>query len=339
MKTLKFFGMSVLTALFAAIVLVACTNENVTDEKPLTKSNETAWPADDPFSFRDLGELTEEEAEEYGTMCAELHNEALEYAYNAFSNMDTYTLYEMLHDSATMYTVTIEIVEQFVAEYVNDIEHEDIFSSTEELLTYTESDEYKEYRETLFEVCNGNIGILWNFYYPDNGQYNVNFTDVQTLYSGMRECYECGIGTYIPMLPVFCGLRTSEYSTSYWNTEYDKWFELFYYADEEHHDDGGGDDGDGGDGDKKDPWRDNLRDVAMSDVHGAITGATGSIINIGVKALFGLTTPVGTAAIVGSIVTETVIHAVVESTFAAIRQIKDDMTEVRAYGEYIHYNP
>lgn len=338
MKTLKFFGMSVLTALFAAIVLVACTNENVTDEKPLTKSNETAWPADDPFSFRDLGELTEEEAEEYGTMCAELHNEALEYAYNAFSNMDTYTLYEMLHDSATMYTVTIEIVEQFVAEYVNDIEHEDIFSSTEELLTYTESDEYKEYRETLLDECNQYNKILRSFYDLNVEQYTVYFTRVDDLYTSMVAYYDC-IGTYIPMLPAFCGLKMSEYSTSYWNTEYDKWFELFYYADEEHHDDGEGDDGDGGDGDKKDPWRDNLRDVAMSDVHGAIAGAVGSVVSIGVKAIIGLTTPVGTAAVVGSIVADALKSAVISSTITVIGQIKDDMTEVRAYGEYIHYNP
>lgn len=335
MKTLKFFGMSVLTALFAAIVLVACTNENVTDEKPITKSNETAWPDNAPFSFRNLGELTEEEAEEYGTMCAELHNEALEYAYNAFSNMDTYTLYEMLHDSATMYTVTIEIVEQFVAEYVNDIEHEDIFSSTEELLTYTESDEYKEYRETLIE---DNAGRLNDFYDLDPDKYSVHFGDLASLYASM-ESYYCTIGTYIPMLPAFCGLKMSEYSTSYWNTEYDKWFELFYYADEEHHDDGEGDDGDGGDGDKKDPWRDNLRDVAMSDVHGAIAGAVGSVVSIGVKAIIGLTTPVGTAAVVGSIVADALKSAVISSTITVIGQIKDDMTEVRAYGEYIHYNP
>lgn len=336
MKTLKFFGMSVLTALFAAIVLVACTNENVTDEKPLTKSDGKVEPT---LSFREFDEMTQEEAEYYGTLCADLHNQALEYAYDAFSNMDTYTLYEYLHDSTVRMNVSIEIMEQFLEEYVNNEEIMELFPSTNELLTYQQSYEYKECSEILFNECHEYLPLILYVedpnIYPDAPNEYIN-----TLMQGVYSC----VGTYVPMIPVFCCIEVSDSSYSYWTTKYDKWFELFYAADEEHYynsgdGEGDGDGGDDGDGGNKDQWKDNLMDVAKSDAQGAIDGAKSALVTLGVGMLTGSLVPGGAGVAAGTIAATALAQAVVESIFTVGAQLTDDIMEARIYGEYIHYNP
>ena len=145
-------------------------------------------------------------------------------------------------------------------------------------------------------------------------------------------------GSYAPALPLIFGYTMYPYSLEYWQNEYHNWFEVFLQAENENgdggdsgRDEGGGEEGGGDKGDDK--WKEDLKNIGISDAYGAARGAVNACIGLGT----GLIVPGVNLGVGGTIALMALSIGVEESIMTALTQSKDDVRMYMIEGVYPSY--
>ena len=328
------FAMMFIMALFAS-----CSNNN---ESKVQGDIITKSPANSEYQINSLSELPfmdYSECEAYATRCAELHNQALSYAYerlNEWYYTDSRLLYEALHSEEARIWLCSELINHAlirIEEENQDLEGTiDLFQTLTSISMLEKEPAYRQ----LFCEDDKYAAVLDSI----NGMYSNKSSELFSYFDNM--IYEdieyiSGYygGSYAPALPLIFGNAMYPYSLEYWQSEYYNWFEVFLQAEGENGDggDGGGEEGDGeGDG-GDDQWKENLKNIGASDAYGAARGAVDACLGLGL----GLIVPGANLGVGGTIAAMALCSGIGESIMTLVDQTKEDVRMYMIEGVYPSY--
>ncbi len=329
--------MTFIMALFASC---SENNEGKVQGDMVTKS-----PANSEYQISSLSELPfmdYSECEAYATWCADLHNQALSYAYdrlNEWYYTDSRRLYEALHSEEAKNWLCRELTNHALIRI--EEENQDLEGMIDLLLTLTNiptPDKEQVYYQ-LFGENDTYATILDSI----NGMYSNKSSELfsyfdHALYEDIEYVSGYYGGSYAPALPLIFGYTMYPYSLEYWQNEYHNWFEVFLQAENENgdggdsgRDEGGGEEGGGDKGDDK--WKEDLKNIGISDAYGAARGAVNACIGLGT----GLIVPGVNLGVGGTIALMALSIGVEESIMTALTQSKDDVRMYMIEGVYPSY--